>query len=219
MTWRMLVGVLVTPMKTLERISEERPILPAAQVILVASLSWSLGVKLAEQYGAGKVARFLCDFSALHALVFGVVYKMNYFFVILLAAFAGIGFWFLRVAVLQLSAEVLGGMGRGFSLLAAFGYAHTPLLLTLPVALVALLCGGGNLDSGAGAVVWYGLAISVHLWTVYLVIVSIQATHKMKLPDAIRVIAYPVLALIATLLFFKLLVFLSGDTLDQLVRV
>lgn len=217
MVWKTIGGIFLCPFKTLQEVAEERPIVPAAWVIMIAGVSWAFGLKLAQDNGAGKVAEFVSHYSAPFAFVAGTVFQLNYAFLLIVFPLMALLAWFVRAAILQLSAEILGGMGRGFSLLATFGLAHAPLILVFPVALVAMLLGGGDLGSGVGAGIWYSLAIFLHVWTIYAILLSIRATHQMKLVDSIRVIAYPVAAFVVVMLVLKILIGLTGVSFAGLV--
>ncbi len=223
MVWKTIGGIFLCPFKTLQEVAEERPIIPAAWVIMIASISWCFGLKLAQDNGAGKVAEFVSHYSAPFALVAGTVFQLNYLFLLIVFPLMALLAWFVRAAILQLSAEILGGMGRGFSLLSTFGLAHAPLIFIFPVAIVAMLVGGGqilftgDLGSGAGEVIWYSLAIFLHLWTIYAILLSIRATHQMKLMDSIRVVAYPVAAFVVVMLVLKIFIGLTGVSFAGLV--
>jgi len=219
MNWKRLLGIVTSPYKTFEEIAEERPVVNAAWVLVVAYVSWSWGMKYAHNHGAGKIAEFLANYSAPHALAVGTVFRLNYLFVLVIFALLAIAAGFLRAAVLQLTAEILGGKGRGFSFLAAFGFAHAPLVLMYPLVLAASLLGGGDLGGGTGAVLWYPLSIILHLWTLYAIILCIQATHHMELAEAVKVIVYPIAACCVIAIVSKLLVFLSGTNFVDLMRI
>jgi hypothetical protein len=219
MVFKRFLGVLTSPFKTFEEIAEERPVIQSAWMIIAAFVSWSWGLKYAHNHGAGKIAEFLSSYSPLHALVVGSVFRLNYLFVLILFALWALGSGFIRAAILQLSAEILGGKGRGFSLLSNFGYAHVPLVFIFPLALISSLIGQGDLGSGAGGVLWYSLAMLLHLWTIYVIILCIRATHQMEFLDALKVIIYPLAAFLIIALLAKVLIVLSGSNFTDLIRV
>ncbi|MDW7652222.1 MAG: Yip1 family protein [Bacillota bacterium] len=104
---------------------------------------------------------------------------------------------FLWSAVVQISAELLGGKGRGLQVAAGIGYAQLPYILVAPFGLVARYL--------AFDVVSF-VSFAAFIWTLVLKIEAIRAVHTFTRGRAALAFFLPVLALIAAAILFFLLV-------------
>ncbi len=100
----------------------------------------------------------------------------------------GLAGLFFLAAVLQLTADLLGGRGTGRGLLAALALAQTPALLTAPVAALGLVPSPS----------WLGAALraALGLWTVVLEVLAVREAHRLSTGRALAVMLLPVVALL-----------------------
>jgi hypothetical protein len=101
--------------------------------------------------------------------------------------------WFLKAAVLNLVAELLGGPPRGLSLLATTAIACSPLLLVLPVALLAVAFAQPDLNEGFVSHLWFVFAIGVHVWWGVLTVFAVRETYRFTLAQAFLTVLLPLL--------------------------
>jgi len=99
--------------------------------------------------------------------------------------------WFLKAAILNLVAELLGGPPRGLSLLASTAIACSPLLLVLPVALLAVALAEPDLNTGFVSHLWFVFALGVHAWWLVLTVVAVRETYRFSLSQAILTLLLP----------------------------
>jgi hypothetical protein len=101
--------------------------------------------------------------------------------------------WFLKAAVLNLVAELLGGPPRGLSLLATTAIACSPLLLVFPVALLAVAFAQPDLNEGFVSHLWFVFAIGVHAWWGVLTVFAVRETYRFTLAQAFLTVLLPLL--------------------------
>ncbi len=179
-SWWWGLTVLVRPVPTLQRAAEEKPILPALWLTVLQGFSLAIGTRYASDHG-GFVASWLIK----NLPSWGLVVLYAFIFPPVL--------WFVKAAVLNLVAELLGGPPRGLSLLATTAVACSPLLLVLPAALVAVALAEPDLDTGFVSHLWFVFAIGVHVWWGVLTVVAVRETYRFTIAQAILTVLLPVL--------------------------
>ncbi|MFA0740041.1 MAG: hypothetical protein DFNUSKGM_000138 [Candidatus Fervidibacter sacchari] len=179
-SWWWGIRVLARPIHTLQQAADEKPILPALWLTIFQGLSLALGIHYAAENG-DLVLSWLIKNSPLWKSV------VLYAFIILPAL------WFVKAAVLNLVAELLGGPPRGLSLLATTGVACSPLLLVLPMALIAVALAEPDLNTGFVGHLWAMFAFGVHIWWVLLTVFAIRETYRFTLGQAFLTLLLPVL--------------------------
>jgi hypothetical protein len=140
---------LARPIHTLQQAADEKPILPALWLTIFQGLSLALGTRYAHENGGFVLSWLIKNLPSWNLVVF-------YAFIFPPAL------WFIKAAVLNLVAELLGGPPRGLSLLATTGIACSPLLLVLPAALIAVALAEPDLNTGFVSHLWFVFAIGVH---------------------------------------------------------
>lgn len=99
-------------------------------------------------------------------------------------------------AILQFSAELVGGRGRGLQLAAAVGYAQLPYLLVAPFTLLAVYT----------AFDLTGMAtFAAFIWSVVLKTEAIRAAHLVSRGRAVLAYFLPVLLVLLAAVVFVLL--------------
>ncbi|GBC99460.1 hypothetical protein HRbin17_01984 [bacterium HR17] len=169
--WRWGIAALLHPVPTLQQAADEKPVLAAMWLTLLQGLSLAVGTRYATEHGG---------------FVLSLVVKNlpSWGWVIFYAVFVPPVIWFLKAAVLNLVAELLGGPPRGLSLLAATAVACSPLLLVLPAALMAVAFADPDLNAGFIGHLWFVFAIGVHAWWVVLTIFAVRETYRFTLAQA-----------------------------------
>lgn len=175
--WWWGVGALVRPVQFLQRAAEEKPVLSALWLTLLQGLSLALGTRYAAAHNGFVLSWLIKDLPsgwlvALYILTFPPA------------------LWFVKAAILNLVAELLGGPPRGLSLLAATAVACSPLLLVLPVALIAAAL-SPDLDTGFISHLWFVFALGVHAWWVVLTLIAIRETYRFTLAQALLTLLIP----------------------------
>ncbi len=170
--WWWGVNALVRPVPTIQRAAEEKPLFPALWLTLLQGFSFAFGTRYAIEHEGWMFSWLIkrlpsWEWVLLYVLVFPPV------------------LWFLKAAILNMVAELLGGPPRGMSLLAATAVACSPLLLVLPVALVAAALAQPNLDTGFVGHLWFIFALGVHPWWVLLTFVAVRETYRFTIAQAI----------------------------------
>ncbi len=187
--WQWGIVTLVRPVPTLQRAADEKPLLPALWLTLLQGFSLALGTRYAVEH-EGLVLSLLIrnlpswGWVVFYALVFPPA------------------LWFLKAAILNLMAELLGGPPRGLSLLATTAVACSPLLLVLPVALLAVALAEPDLNTGFIGHLWFIFAIGIHAWWVVLTVVAVRETYRFTLGQAILTILLP--SVISVLMAFPI---------------
>ena len=176
--WGWGLNVLVRPVPTLQRAADEKPILAALWLTLLQGLSLSLGTHYADENG-GFVASWL------------IKNLPSWGWVVFYAFVFPPALWFLKAAILNLVAELLGGPPRGLSLLASTAIACSPLLLVLPVALLAVALAEPDLNTGFVSHLWFVFALGVHAWWLVLTVVAVRETYRFTLSQAILTLLLP----------------------------
>lgn len=201
--FKLLLETLFAPNRALRRVAEERPVLPAAVIALLGAWGWAFGARLAFSAGFLTPADLVRQFFPMTASLFRTAYEGHWLSLLLLFFPVALFAWFFRSASLHLLAELWGGSGKGFSVLATVGFADLPLLL-LP--LTAWLCRliAGSPPSVGGVTLWYVLAALLHLWSWTLTVFGIRLTHRLPTGTAAGVC---VLVLVAFLGVSLLLTF------------
>lgn len=177
-SWWWGVRVLARPTHTLQQAADEKPILPALWLTILQGFSFALGTRYACENG-GFVLSWLVknlpswNLVVLYALVFPVA------------------LWFVKAAVLNLVAELLGGPPRSLSLLATTAIACSPLLTVLPAALIAAALAEPDLNTGFVGHLWAMFAIGVHAWWVVLTVFAIRETYRFTVSQAFLVLLLP----------------------------
>lgn len=178
--WWWGLTVLVRPVPVLQKAAEEKPILPALWLTILQGFSLAIGTRYAAEHG-GFVASWL------------IKNLPTWWLVILYAFIFPPVLWFVKAAVLNLVAELLGGPPRGLSLLATTAVACSPLLLVLPAALVTVALAEPDLDTGFVGHLWFVFAIGVHVWWGVLTVVAVRETYRFTIAQAILTVLLPVL--------------------------
>jgi hypothetical protein len=178
--WRWGVAALFRPIPTLQRAADEKPIFASVWLTLLQGLSLAIGTRYAAEH-EGVVLSLL------------VKNLPSWGWVILYAFLVPPVIWFLKAAVLNLVAELLGGPPRGLSLLATTAVACSPLLLVLPVALLAVAFAQPDLNEGFVSHLWFVFAIGVHVWWGVLTVFAVRETYRFTLAQAFLTVLLPLL--------------------------
>jgi hypothetical protein len=176
--WRWGFAALVRPIPTLQRAADEKPIFASVWLTLLQGLSLAIGTRYAAEH-EGVVLSLL------------VKNLPSWGWVILYAFLVPPVIWFLKAAVLNLVAELLGGPPRGLSLLATTAIACSPLLLVFPVALLAVAFAQPDLNEGFVSHLWFVFAIGVHAWWILLTVVAIRETYRFTFGQALLTLLLP----------------------------
>ncbi len=182
--WMWGVSALIRPVPTLRRAADEKPILSALWLTVLQGFSLSVGVHLARGnggvWGSYVLAPVITQLDDGRSVLF---YALVFPF----------GLWFLKAALLNLVAELLGGPPRGLSLLAATGVASSPNLLVLPVTAIAVWLAEPDLNSGFVGHLWFLYSIGASAWWIVLTVVSVRETYRFSLSQAILTLLIPFL--------------------------
>jgi hypothetical protein len=178
--WRWGFAALVRPIPTLQRAADEKPIFASVWLTLLQGLSLAIGTRYAAEH-EGVVLSLL------------VKNLPSWGWVILYAFLVPPVIWFLKAAVLNLVAELLGGPPRGLSLLATTAIACSPLLLVFPVALLAVAFAQPDLNEGFVSHLWFVFAIGVHVWWGVLTVFAVRETYRFTLAQAFLTVLLPLL--------------------------
>jgi hypothetical protein len=178
--WRWGFAALFRPIPTLQRAADEKPIFAGVWLTLLQGLSLAIGTRYAAEH-EGVVLSLL------------VKNLPSWGWVILYAFLVPPVIWFLKAAVLNLVAELLGGPPRGLSLLATTAVACSPLLLVLPVALLAVAFAQPDLNEGFVSHLWFVFAIGVHVWWGVLTVFAVRETYRFTLAQAFLTVLLPLL--------------------------
>ncbi len=177
-SWWWGFGALVRPVPTLQRAAEEKPILPALWLTILQGFSLAIGTRYAFEH-EGFVLSWL------------IKNLPSWWLVVLYAFVFPPAIWFVKAAVLNLVAELLGGPSRGLSLLSTTAIACSPLLLVLPVALIAVALAEPDLNTGFISHLWFVFAIGVHAWWVALTLIAIRETYRFTVGQALLTMLLP----------------------------
>jgi hypothetical protein len=183
--------VLFKPAKGFARVAAERTIWHGLVVYMVVSLVSSLTAIATANAGgyAGDAGGFLSPEAM--AMLFRSSPALSLVSIIVFSPLL----LFLWSAVLNFSAELLGGQGRGLRLGAAIGYAQLPYILVVPISLAARYL----------AVDIVGLAGFVaFVWSIVLKITAIRQVHSFSTRRAALAYFLPALVLIGALIIFIL---------------
>jgi hypothetical protein len=185
--------ILFKPVLGMERIVRERTVWHGLLIYLAVSLVSTITTFGAMDTGdlAAEMTQFISPDAAAALLRSWPV--LNLIFILIFTPFL----LFLWTAVLQFSAELLGGKGRGLQLGAGLGYAQLPYILVAPFGLVARYL--------AFDVVGL-ISLVAFIWAVILRIEAIRAAHVLTRGRAALTFFLPLLALIAASIIFFLLV-------------
>jgi hypothetical protein len=178
--WRWGFAALFRPIPTLQRAADEKPIFASVWLTLLQGLSLAIGTRYAAEH-EGVVLSLL------------VKNLPSWGWVILYAFLVPPVIWFLKAAVLNLVAELLGGPPRGLSLLATTAIACSPLLLVFPVALLAVAFAQPDLNEGFVSHLWFVFAIGVHAWWGVLTVFAVRETYRFTLAQAFLTVLLPLL--------------------------
>jgi hypothetical protein len=189
-SWWWGVRVLARPIHTLQQAADEKPILPALWLTIFQGLSLALGTRYAHENGG--FVLLIKNLPSWNLVVF-------YAFIFLPA------FWFIKAAVLNLVAELLGGPPRGLSLLAATGIACSPLLLVLPAALLAVALAEPDLNTGFVSHLWFVFDVGVHAWWVFLTVFAIRETYRFTTVQAFLTVLLPLIMACITYIIYRVL--------------
>jgi len=185
-------------------IGRERPLLPAAALWCLGSLSVCFALRGAAYWGVGAFDA-VASWCPLPGLALRAILVVNPVFLLVFGWLLFIVCWLIRTAVLHLVAELLGGTGRALSLLAALGYARVPLILSAPLTVALAAAGGWSLATSWPGTVWRVGAVAVCGWTVGLLIVALQETHGLTTRKAVSVL----LAIVAAVVLLHVLAWLG----------
>jgi hypothetical protein len=196
--------VLFKPVKGINRVAAERTIWHGLVVYMAVSLVSSLTAIATSNPGevAGEFANFWSPEAM--ALLLSSSPALSLISIIVFAPIL----LFVWSAILNFSAELLGGQGRGMRLGAAIGYAQLPYILIVPLSLAARYL----------ALDVVGVAgFAAFIWSVYLKITAIRAVHSFSLRRAALAYFLPAIVLLAAVIIFIL--FLSAFLMPLLMEI
>ncbi|MDW8365556.1 MAG: YIP1 family protein [Abditibacteriales bacterium] len=184
--FKLLLETLFAPNRALRQVAEERPVLLAAVLALLGAWGWAFGTRLAFSAGFLTPADLVRQFFPMTQSLCQTAYQGHWLSLLLLFFPVALLTWFFRSAALHLLAELLGGSGKGFSVLATVGFADLPLVLLLPTAWLCRYMAGSPPSLGA-VTLWYVLAALLHLWSWTLTVLGIRLTHRLPTGTAAAV--------------------------------
>jgi hypothetical protein len=173
---KLLIGTLFSPIHTLRQIADERPVLSAAVVTLLGAWGWAFGSRLASPKFTTP-ADFAAQFFPTGASIFMMATKGSLFWTWVVFAVVAILLWLFRTALFHLMAELAGGSGKAFSLLATSGFADLPFVLLVPAGWLCARLATGPYEVVV-TTIWYALIVMIHVWAAMLAVVGIRLTHR-----------------------------------------
>lgn len=171
-----LAGVLMQPKTTIGQLARERK-LSLALLIYAVVLFFSFAAQIMV---SGQ--RFAHLFVGLP------------FFLLLMIIFL-----FILTAIFQLTAEFLGGQGRGLELFIGLAVANTPYIFSAPAALLGLI--EHPLASGLSGLVNIGLFI----WVLTLNVLTIKEIQVFSTGRALMVIVMPFFLLVGGMILLTMM--------------
>lgn len=210
-------NMLAAPLRTVREAARERDILTAGGVVLLGSWSWMLALRLAANRGADEVLAALARVSPIVDFGAKLICNLHPLALVILGAFWCLALWFIRSAVVHLAGEILGGCGKGFSMLAALGLSCAPAVLLLPIIGLCLLFAHGNLSDSPVATYWHVVAGVLHLWILALVVLSISEVHDLPLATALMVVGAIVAAIVLLSIVTALVAAVSHTSFGSLL--
>ncbi|MCS7223449.1 MAG: YIP1 family protein [Armatimonadetes bacterium] len=180
--WRWGLSAIGRPVPTLRRAADEKPILAALWLTILQGFSLAIGVHLARGNGGIWGSYVLAP----------IITQLEHWpWVLFYALVFPFGLWFIKAAILNLVAELLGGPPRGLSLLASTAVACSPNLLVLPVTAVCVWLAEPDLNTGFVGHFWFLYSIAATAWWVVLTVVSVRETYRFSLSQAILTLLLP----------------------------
>ena len=186
--------ILFKPTVGMARITKERSVWQGLLVYLaisVVSTITTVGATGTADY-VGELSQFVSPEAA--TAILRSLPVLNVLVILVFTPFL----LFISAAILQFSAELLGGRGKGLQLAAGLGYAQLPYILVAPFGLVARY-----LNFNVVGVV----SFVVFIWAIVLKIEAVRAVFGFSHRRAALTYFLPVLAILVATIIFLLLMF------------
>ncbi len=174
-----LFGILARPVDTLRTVAEARPvgwaILIYSSITILAAVTSFYSLQAA---GSWQEVNETFGLSIPLGLVIGG------------SIFLGLISLFIATGLLHLFARLFGGSGNYSGLLSAYGFAYFPMIISVPITVLAGFIGFiGGIVSGLA-----GLALSV--WVFVLQVIALRESHRLSTGISILVYLIQFLILI-----------------------
>lgn len=193
-------GIIAQPRDTFQYLGRVRPVLAATGfVVILTMFNFLLGLSDLNSINAG--FNLQANFSA---------YLIPMFIIGFLFAIIA---WFLNTAAVSLAAQLLGGVGNGPGLLAAFSFALLPMLITAIADFGVKLLGLGSLVAGL-------INLAGFIWLVTLQIIAVSEIEELSTSRSIVVyFCVPLSIMVSIGVTLGLLVAIMAPWLNQLPSV
>jgi hypothetical protein len=193
----LIYGTLAQPRDTFRYLADARPVFQSVIFVLLVTLfNYSVGFREMNTFDAG--LSLGVDVSAL----LGPFFVLG--LVITLMA------WFFTTAVVNLISQMFGGVGNGPGLLAAFGFAMLPILITS-------IFDFGITFLGLGAFIGGLVSLAGFIWTAVLHVLAVREVEQLSLGRAVAAYFIFPLSIIAILiLLIVITIAVMGPLFNQL---
>lgn len=174
-----LFGILARPVDTLRTVAEARPVVWAILIyISITIMAAVTSFYSLQAAGSWQEVNEAFGLSIPLGLVIGG------------SIFLGLISLFITTGLLHLFARLFGGSGNYGGLLSAYGFAYFPMIIGVPITVLAGFIGFiGGIVSGLA-----GLALSV--WVLVLQVIALRESHRLSTGISILVYLIQFLILI-----------------------
>ncbi len=162
--------------ETLLQAADEKPLLASAAMTCLQGISFCVALHIIGEAGGwvpSPIIRRLPNLPSI--LLYAVVFYPAY--------------WFVRSAIVNLAAELVGAPPRGLSFMCSSACAFSPFILYLPMALI-LRFTSPELTPGA-AYFWVLFVLLTVGYTCLLLYLSVRQTYKLSSAKAVIVLLIP----------------------------
>ena len=193
----LIYGTLTQPVDTFSYLADARPVFQSLIFVLLVTLfNYSVGFREMNTFDAGLLLGV--DVSAL----------LGPFF--LLGLLITLMAWFFTTAVVNLISQMFGGAGNGPGLLAAFGFAMLPMLITS-------IFDFGITFLNLGAFIGGLVSLAGFIWTAVLHVLAVREVEQLSLGRAVAAYFIFPLSIIAILiLLIVITIAVMGPLFNQL---
>ncbi|MCS7254033.1 MAG: hypothetical protein RMK18_10465 [Armatimonadota bacterium] len=162
--------------ETLRYAADEKPLFASAMMTWLQGISFCIALHIIGDAGGWVPSPII---KRLPNLAFVLLYAIVFY----------PAYWFVRSAIVNLAAELLGAPPRGISFMCSSACAFSPFLLYLPMALI-LRFTSPELTSGA-AYFWVLFVLITVGYTGLLLYVSVRQTYRLNLPKSLLALLVP----------------------------
>lgn len=160
----------------LKRAADEKPLMASLIITSLQGLSFCFALHIMGDAGAWVPSPVIKRLPNLFAIFcYAIVFYPTY--------------WFLRSAVINLTAEMFGAPSRGISMLCSSAFAFSPFIIYLPVALVLRFV-SPEMTTGA-AYFWVLFVLLTVGYTGLLLYVAVRQTYNLTLAKSLMTLLVP----------------------------